>query len=180
MYAFEMFLDTVTDKYVRECWKAIASAGISSFMCDIEGIRPHITLAVCDHVEVATVGLTSCSNQNQIDVKFDILAGFPTSGTLFLSPTITEEHIRFHQKFYKVIHSSSAEYNGHYMPGHWNPHCTLATRLNRAELAQAYDLVVQNFEPLRSRIVEIGLVKLIYEGGICVKNVHLETVKLQA
>jgi 2'-5' RNA ligase len=178
MFAFEMFFDEGTDKYVRDCWRSIAVEKISSYMNDIEEIRPHITLAVCNktNVESAIKSLQALSVQHEMDLVFDILASFPTSGTLFLSPTITEEHIRLHQIFHELITPHTEEHSKYYLPDHWNPHCTLAIRLNRTELAQAYGHIVKDFVPLRSRITEIGLVELNLEGR---KNIHLGTVKLK-
>ncbi|MDF2669033.1 MAG: 2-5 ligase superfamily protein [Paenibacillus sp.] len=182
MYAFELFLDDETDKYVRDCWRAAADHKISSFMNQIEGVRPHITLAFCQKadIESAIEALADFAQQKEVELDFDILGSFPTSGTLFLSPTMTERFKQFHQQFHDKMKACTSEHSDHYTINHWNPHCTLATRMNRAELAQAYELIVGEFKPLRSRVTEVGLVELIYEGQVCIKNIHHSTCTLAA
>jgi hypothetical protein len=46
MYAVEFFLDENFESYVKDIWSGLKTNGITSFMADIEELRPHITVAV--------------------------------------------------------------------------------------------------------------------------------------
>ena len=47
----ELYFDPSTEERIREAWKALDEAGISDSMPK-GGYRPHISLGVCEHLEL--------------------------------------------------------------------------------------------------------------------------------
>jgi hypothetical protein len=46
MYAVEFFLDEITESYVRDIWGGLKTNSITSYMAEIDELRPHVTVAV--------------------------------------------------------------------------------------------------------------------------------------
>ena len=51
-FAVELFFDTHAEKQIRDIWKAVQNAGISSPLLD-GGYRPHVSLGVCNRIDVS-------------------------------------------------------------------------------------------------------------------------------
>jgi 2'-5' RNA ligase len=175
-YAVEFFFDETIESYVRDLWNGLKTRDISSFMAEVEELRPHVTVAVYNselpieqfisRFEIATKTMTP------IDVKVDSISIFPTSGTVFLSPTMTSNLFNTHREYCNALAEYNAfdNYSGYNLPDNWSPHCTLATRLNQEILVRAFDYCLDRFNPMKGRIIEIGVVKLEYVNGNCVSS----------
>ena len=129
MYAVEFFLDEKFESYVRNIWSGLKTTGITSYMADIEELRPHVTVAVYDSelpLERFISRFDSATkNMYQIDVKFDIISTFPTSGTVFFHPTMTSHLFETHRQYYNDLagFNTSENRNGYSFPERWDPHC---------------------------------------------------------
>ena len=79
-------------------------------MANIKEVTPHISLGVYNSELPIEEFLSKFDNFNlhQIDVKFDILAMFPSSGTVFMAPTITSELLVSHCEFYREFKAYNA------------------------------------------------------------------------
>ena len=176
MYAVEFFLDEKFESYVRNIWSGLKTTGITSYMADIEELRPHVTVAVYDSelpLEHFISRFDSATkNMSQIDVKFDIISTFPTSGTVFFPPTMTSHLFETHRQYYNDLaeFNTFENRNGYSFPERWDPHCTLATHLNDELVIKTLDYCLGGFSPMRGKIIEIGVVKLEFIKGECVSS----------
>ncbi|NHN32819.1 2'-5' RNA ligase family protein [Paenibacillus agricola] len=174
MYAIELFLDSDVEGYVRRVWTELHNKNISSFMFNIEELRPHITLAVYKELDdLATFKnkfKVHCNNHKKLDIKLDMIGTFPTSGTCFLAPTITKELLNLHSEFHKKFEAYSHYANPYYTPNNWEPHCTLATKLTHEKLVETINYCTKDFKPFKSTITEIGIVEITFEGDQCVSS----------
>lgn len=89
----------------------------------LAGVEPHITLADYNELDVNlyTKKLEEfvAVQANMAEVIFPSVGIFPTNGTIFLAPTITDELIRFHHfyhDYFKIFHDNL---NSYYVPGKW-------------------------------------------------------------
>jgi hypothetical protein len=174
MYAVEFFFDEITESYVRDVWSSLKTQGITSLMADIEELRPHVTVAVYNselpieqfrsRFDVAT------KKMSQIDVKFDIVSAFPASGTVFLPPTMTSHLFETHREYYSELAEYNAFANSYYIPDGWDPHCSLAIKLNHSSLIKTLNYCLSGFNPLKTKIIEIGVVKLEFVNGECISS----------
>lgn len=164
MFAVELFFNKEFDEYVRTVWMHFDKVGISHFMNRFENLSPHITLAVYTDIsdlegfiEQLTIYFDHVS---PLRLRFDIVATFPTSGMIFLAPTMTDELQRVHKDFYKKLHQYNNQASIYYRPNQWNPHCTLGTHLSREAIAKGIHDVVKGFEPMDGIIERMSLVKI--------------------
>jgi 2'-5' RNA ligase len=168
LFTVEFFFEDSFEKYVKSIWKGLSDNQITSNMYDIAEIRPHITVAVYNHIpnlEGYVVRLKSFfKDVSEFNVKFDALSTFPTSGTLFIDPTVTEGLIQLHKKYHNEF-GDLAEQANNYLPEIWAPHCTLAIRLNTAQMLEAISYCYKEFSPFISKITEAGLVKLDFNSN---------------
>jgi 2'-5' RNA ligase len=176
MYAVEFFFEDAFEERVKDLWSCLKIDGISSFMADIEELRPHVTVAVyssglpvqqfISHLAATARGMS------RMNVTFDAVSAFPTSGTVFLAPTMTSALFVAHRNYYHDLaeYNSFDSYNGLNFPDNWSPHCTLAARLNQDQLNKALKYCISRFEPTRGTITEIGLVKLEFVSGKCISS----------
>jgi 2'-5' RNA ligase len=169
MYAVELFLEAPFEEYVRGIWKGLSEGNISSEMQDILDLRPHITLAVYDDIPNLDSYLARFThyfeNVQEISLKFDVLALFPTSGTLFLNPTVTEELLGMHKEYHRYFDELIELANPYSIPKNWDPHCTLAIRLSQEKIIEAMKYCYRDFTPRRSKITEVGVIKLEYDAN---------------
>jgi hypothetical protein len=174
MYAVEFFLDSNTETFVRNIWGDLKSNGITSNMPDIDEIRPHISVAVykselqidqfLKHFDLIT------KKMHQIEVQFYAVATFPSSGTVFIPPTITSDLIESHRQFHTDLEEYESFGLEYYMPQRWNPHCTFAIQLDKNTLLKTLELCLNQFEPIKGKIEEIGVVKLEFDNNKCVSS----------
>lgn len=109
---------------------------------------------------------------SQIDVKFDIISTFPTSGTVFFPPKMTSHLFETHRKYYTDLaeFNTFENENGYNFPERWDPHCTLATHVNHEQVLKTIDYCFGGFSPMSAKIIEIGIVKLEFNKGMCVSS----------
>jgi hypothetical protein len=165
MYAVEFFFDEITESYVRDIWVGLKKHGITSFMADVEELRPHVTVAVysselpidqfISRFDVVT------KKMSKIDIKFDIISTFVTTSIIFLPPTMTSQLFETHRHYYNKLAEFNIydKYNGWNFPDQWDPHCTLA-KPNKNQLIETLDYCLNRFKPMKGSINEIGVVKL--------------------
>ncbi|XEC96635.1 2'-5' RNA ligase family protein [Paenibacillus tarimensis] len=169
MYAVELFFEDSFEQYVRGIWKGLKEEQISSNMYDIADIRPHITLAVYNDIpSLDTFADRSSAYFDKVpglELQFDALAFFPTTGTLFIGPTVTEGLIRLHAKYHEHFKDLLEFTSRFYIPGNWHPHCTLAINLSREQMLEAMNYCYKDFTPRRSKIIEAGIVKIAIESN---------------
>jgi len=176
MYAVELFLNEEADIYVRSIWNQLSIENIDSSLNDIKEICPHITLAVYEDItEKAFIEELHAfkSSFKPIDTSFDILGTFPMTGTCFLKPTVTEELLTLHSKYHKQFISFNEKSNAYYVPGSWNPHCTLAIGLTTERLKKVFNFSVDRFKPLKGTLNDVGLVKINFTDGKCVSSIRI-------
>lgn len=162
MYAVELFFDDQIDQFVREVWEELKQKDISSSLAEMEDLVPHITLGVYD-TELPVDQLIERVEQisfNSFDIHFDALATFPTTGTLFLAPTMSTNLFKVHEDFHIEFNDFKHLANEYYLPNKWYPHTTLAINLDEKRLLEAYNYCLQKFKPLKGYITEIAVDKI--------------------
>lgn len=176
MYAIELFLNEEVDQYIRNIWQELSNESIDSSLNAIKEICPHITLAVYEDInekDFIEEFRIFKSNFKPIDTYFDILGTFPMTGTCFIKPTVTKELLNIHIEYHEQFKSFNKKANTYYLPGRWNPHCTLAIGLSTEKLKEVFNFSVDKFEPLMVTLNAIGLVKIDFVDGKCVSSIRI-------
>lgn len=160
--AIELFLDEPSANVVRQIWRQIAEAGISSHLYE-SGVRPHLTLAVGDRVDspsVETMLREWGSSNHSRQMTFNGLGLTPSErANVFLTPIVTEDLLELHWDLHDKLEGLVVSPSTRYLPGHWVPHCTIVERVPPIDLARTIEIARSAPFPLEARLVEIALVE---------------------
>jgi 2'-5' RNA ligase len=158
--AVELYFDSASEEIIRDLWRAIAAAGFPSSLLEA-GYRPHISLAICESLDVAAIrpALSSfAGNLSPFSCTLSHIGIFPTmQGVLFLGPTVTTELLDLHASFHTLFASYARDQHEYYLPGRWVPHCTLTYDISTPEIAGAMMTACQASLPIEVKLEEIGI-----------------------
>lgn len=182
-YAVVGLLDEKTTQYFQTMWKDLNERHITDYGTSYRHRYPHLTFADYDQIDEAKfISLldSSLQNQKQIELSLSILGTFIQSKTLFLAPA-------FSQKLYDLhacIHDNTGEFDvdpgSFYLKECWNPHCTIASRLNASEMSEAIHYCQLYLNPMKVRLVEIALIEItVNDSNIAVSDRILYLKKLK-
>ncbi|MBG9719752.1 hypothetical protein COL41_06990 [Bacillus mycoides] len=180
MYAIIATFDRVFTYKIRELQSELTNIiGINQ----LAGVEPHITLADYNELDVNlyTEKLKEfvAFQENIAVVTFPSVGTFPTNGTIFLAPTITNELLRFHHSYhdyFKTFHDNS---NSYYVPGKWVPHCTFANGLNSNQFLSVMEYIYEKFDVTLASIEKLKLIKVNYENGSAISSSILAEYNLK-
>lgn len=173
MYAVEAFFSAELEEAVKKIWHSLSDTGLDSSMISIQGLRPHITLATYSTLPVEDFKRlfdTFRQSFEPVNATFITLGAFPTTGTCFLAPIVTEQLIGLHKHYHETFSKFQEAAHFYYLPGNWSPHCTLAIGLDNKRLIDVFAHCLKKFSGLSGTIDEIGLVALDYENNRCVSS----------
>lgn len=178
MYAIIALFDEQTEREIKEVWEGLKQESITSYAFEVPNRQPHITLASYNSLDVE--GITKLMNHyyqtsEVINVTFNTIGTFIQSGTLFLEPVFSTELRDLHSGHHRTFE----KYNDHpaslYLPNSWIPHCTLANRLTKQKMAEAFGYCINMLTPLHGQIVEVALIELV--TPIQVQTLHKVTLE---
>ncbi|HDR7589120.1 hypothetical protein BW899_08885 [Bacillus mycoides] len=180
MYAIIATFDRVFTYKIRELQSELTNIiGINQ----LAGVEPHITLADYNELDVNlyTEKLKEfvAFQENIAVVTFPSVGTFPTNGTIFLAPTITNELLRFHHSYhdyFKTFHDNS---NSYYVPGKWVPHCTFANGLHSNQFLSVMEYIYEKFDVTLASIEKLKLIKVNYENGSAISSSILAEYNLK-
>lgn len=176
MYVVDMFLDKKASRYVKSIWQALSENGIDSSLINMDGLFPHITLAVYDDIDKNKFIEKMKEFKLQLDVidtKFDILGVFPTTGACITTPVVTEELLTLHRKYYDYFKEFNSNARAYYLPDNWNPHCSLAMGLDKEKLMEAFKFILNMYEPFEASLEDIALYEIEMENGKFTDSIRL-------
>ena len=161
-YAVEMFFDDHTEKILVHIQQRLKEKGLPSFML-AEGVKPHLSLCVYDDLDaVRAEALVKdfCARERRFKVFLGFFGTFVSGeNVIFAAPVMNEPlrtiHLRFHQAFKETAKSAWP----YYLPGNWQPHCTLAVELDEHEYLDVFKSIRDDFKPMEATLESIGLVK---------------------
>ncbi len=161
MFAMIALFDRVTEQRIKNVWQQLKDHSISSYAFEVEDRRPHLTIASYNNLnltEFIRQMNESYNDMHPLEITFNTIGSFLNSGTLFLSPTVTRELIEFHSNHHKCFHSFHDNPDSLYMPGKWVPHCTIANRLSKEKLSEAFRFCIEREGTFVGQISEVALI----------------------
>ena len=177
-----MCFDCETEEQIYQLWEELAESGLSTYHVDKNGSRkrPHITLAGYDELDVnhyAKSLKAFLEQRKPFDIHLSTIGTFLNSDALFLNPVMTKEFYQFHQDYHNVFASFQDNDLSFYLPDRWIPHCTIANHIGHDNLLKAFHHISQSFRPIKAKVSEIALIKLIYKNGFITGSETLITQK---
>ena len=136
VHSIELVFDRDTEATIRRIWADLAAVGIPS---QAPASRPHVTLAVADHIaaEVDTL-LSPVSKQLPLSAAIGAPVLFGRSNVVFARLVVpTSELLALHAEVHRLCfpHMAPAPMPNS-LPGQWTAHVTLARRVGGAQLGR--------------------------------------------
>jgi 2'-5' RNA ligase len=158
-FAIQLFFDPASDTVVRSLWAELASKKVP-FPLQDSGNRPHVSLAIYGELKTATcAGLLSSFAQTRSPLTLSIasLGIFPgEQAVVFLAPIISSSLLDLHRQVHQLLQNTGTLPSTYYLPGHWTPHCTLATRVPPQFLSQAIGVGLGMELTRKNGVSEVG------------------------
>jgi RimJ/RimL family protein N-acetyltransferase len=170
-YAIHLFFDPQTENAIRAVWRELAESSVAPYFYHSAN-RPHITLGIYRALDLPEAGrrmAALATSHSPLPVSFQYHGLFPGSApSTFLGPLVTASLLEFHTAVCAQLDELGELPDfAYYRPGHWVPHCALATEFDGARLYQALQ-IGQNFTlPLQGQISEIGLTEMRPVRHLC-------------
>jgi 2'-5' RNA ligase len=161
-YSFEMYFDKRSEEMLLRIQQKLKAGGLPSFML-AEGGRPHISLCVYDDLdpvraEAALRGF--CAKENRFKVRLDFIGTFISKeNVVFVAPPLTDELRTIHLRFLQAFKDLEKSAWPHYLPGSWQPHCTMGLEISESEFGKVFTAIRENFQPMEATVESIGLVR---------------------
>lgn len=169
-FAVEVYFDQQTERRIRRLWQELADRNVCSVLPAI-GSRPHLSLAVYDHVdpeEVRPALAELAALQAPLQVDLTSVGTFPGAEcVVFVAPDATPELLDLHRRVCARLAEFGLRTHEYYRPGRWVPHCTIAMELEPAQVPRALEICRASDVCGPSSIVEIGLVQFRPVCEIC-------------
>ncbi|KAA0547209.1 2'-5' RNA ligase family protein [Bacillus sp. BGMRC 2118] len=164
MYAIIALFDQATEQNIQQVWKELKEESISSYAYEVINRRPHITLASYEKLnENEFIDLMDqyYKDKRATNITISSIGSFLNSGTLYYSPTVTNELMELHLGHHTYFQPFNDNPDSLYLPGKWIPHCTIANRLTTEKLVEAYVYCLKRSVSIHGSIKEIALIKII-------------------
>lgn len=158
------------EREIRQLWEVLTANGVRQ--AGPARHPPHITLAAYDvenPYSARTVLRDVMTTWRAFRLQLDVLGIFPTTGTVFLAPRMTETLFGLHRYVieHAVPHWGPGLYPQHLLPDVWAPHCTLVTRLEQADVPRAVELAMTHWREFEGLVDGIGVVVMGREDFLC-------------
>ena len=166
-YAVELTFDAASERAIAAVWQALADAGLSRSMLG-KGYRPHISLGVCDELDVAGLAadlVRLAAGWSAFPVALTHVGHFPgDEGVLYYGLDTPPALVAPHAAFFAVLRRHASGVWEYYRPGLWVPHCTLAYGLAPDQMVAAIAVASQVALPMPCHLVEVILVRTTTTG----------------
>ncbi|MFJ6188945.1 2'-5' RNA ligase family protein [Bacillus thuringiensis] len=180
MYAIIATFDRVFTNKITELQNELTNIMGTN---QLAGVEPHITIADYNELDVhlytEKLGEFVAIQENMDAVTFPSVGTFPTNGTIFLAPTVTDELLKLHHSYHDYFKNFHDNPNSYYVPGKWVPHCTIANHLNSTQFLSAMEYIYENFDVTTASIEKLKLIKVNYENGSAVSSSILAECNLK-
>ena len=159
-YGITLFVDSETEQAIRTLWEKIVSLGFSAHVPN-KSVRPHMTLAMYDDIDVNTFAMRFREFVGQLAPIPFTLASVGTfiqpAGTVFLSPTVTQDLINLHSYYQEYFHEYNKKQSAYSLPGRWTPHITLTQNIHPKHVGAVIQHALDAHLPVQSSVKEIAI-----------------------
>ena len=161
-YAIELYFDPALENQVLKAWNVLARRQISTQLIEIES-RPHITLFSCSFIDSAkleSLVKSFAAKQEPLPLSFSSIGSLPSeNNVLFLAPTPSISLLQFQSHFCDALKEDGIEIGEDYRPNCWIPCCSVAQKVPKARVAEAFCVLRDLKLPVKGYAMDIGLVE---------------------
>lgn len=161
-FATVLHFDPATEDAVYALWDELAGV-VERPMRDI-GVRPHITLADSDHVDLPaleTATATFAASTLPFRLTLSSVGLFSTAeGVLFFGVTVSRALLELHAEYSRIFGRHARQPNAYYRLGAWVPHVTLAMGLTQGQIGEALTIARRTPLPIHGMAHEMSIVRV--------------------
>lgn len=154
-----VLFDVAGDRLVRNLWARLESDGVGTLLSHTHGRhRPHLSYAVLLEWDLAAVteALEGMPDGGPFAMSCQGALTFPR-GRVALAPALPGSVMLRQEAVVRALASTGAVVHRHYLPGHWVPHVSAATRAGRDQVPEVLT-AVNDTVPMRLRAERAALV----------------------
>jgi 2'-5' RNA ligase len=159
-FAIMLTMDPATTGKIERIERDIAAVHHEHRPFDSD-MRPHITLAACQHLDVSRCKLVMDEYANRglmTTFHFGSLGVFTLeSAVVFAAPVVTNDLLEGHRWFHQRLAEIASGPAVSYQPDNWVPHCTLAERIPKSLLPDVITIASAMSLPLRGQLEAVHL-----------------------
>lgn len=182
MYAVVAHFDKETEMNIKKLWSDLSDRSISKYAEEIPDRRPHITIASYKDLDLDKFIPTYdeyYQSKPSVPLTLNVLGTFLNSSALFLTPTPSLKLLNFHKNHHKHFEMFNDNPNSLYLPGHWMPHCTIANRLTKDKLEEAFSFCSQSLKYIHAQIEEVAIITTVFENKSIVGAPTIHSIPLK-
>jgi 2'-5' RNA ligase len=160
-FAVSAWFDAALENRVRTIWRLLSESHLSSALH--EGpYRPHITLGVYEELDrnafsgALRRAIRSLRRPPVILSSLGVFNNDPP--VIFLGVTVSPDILDLHALVHRLFHAHGQGPRAYFLPGRWNPHCTLAPAIEPTKLARAMAFLTEMKLPLVGSIERLGII----------------------
>lgn len=160
-YAISLLLDDAAAARVRWHWDLLAATKLSRSMPEL-GYVPHVTLAVCDEIDVAAAQAALdavFAGRPALDIALTVVQTFGAASGVLYAALAESSELRQLQADVAAVLPGAVRPD--YQPHAFTPHVTLATGLSPHSLALAQRLFEQYWGSFAGRCEAIELTEFV-------------------
>ena len=161
-YATVLHFDPATEDAVYAVWDAL-EAVVDRPMREL-AVRPHITLAVSDHIDqrtLETATATFAASTLPFRVALSSVGLFSTAeGVFFFGVTVSRALLELHAEYSRIFGYHARQPNAYYRLGAWVPHVTLTMGLAESQLGEALAIARRAALPIHGTVHEMSIVRV--------------------
>jgi 2'-5' RNA ligase len=129
MFSVELLLDPASERAVRDQWASLADAGLPSAAQHTgPSNRPHITLAVRERVDAASLAPLADALPFDLELGGILLFGHHGRFVVTRQVIVSAALLELHRHIAAIAGPPEPPY-ANTAPDHWTPHVTLARRV---------------------------------------------------
>ena len=158
-WALALLPDEAGQRTISRLWLALRQEGFHSPLYEGESL-PHLSLALLQTQDGSLPKRAEklAAAFSPIDVTMAGTAAFGRE-VLYLAPQPLGALLAAHRQAVAALGPLVALCDGHYLPGAWTPHLSLAVNLEGHELARADRVMAKHFAPFACRLTELAVIK---------------------
>jgi 2'-5' RNA ligase len=160
-YAVSAWFDPDLERRVRGVWGELYAHGVASTF-HVGPYRPHVTLGISEMVDRERLGDALRSTVRRFEPLPSVLSSvcFFTGArpTVYLGITPRAELLDLHAAVHELLGAHGSGPVVYYLPGRWNPHCSLISGAEAVDRAAALTQLAELELPFRGTIDRLGLI----------------------
>lgn len=179
MYLISIYFDKQTEKRLQSLINRVAEVTGNDFMID-NHVPPHITVAAvetkhedeliacmdrlilknasCDEARIPATDMSKNGIESG-DIQW-VSAGAFFPQVIFVQPVLNEYLHNFSLNLAKEFAGlEETMVSPYYQPFGWLPHCTIAKKLTKEQMTEAYEVLRDYFVPMNGRVTKIGVAR---------------------